>query len=123
MKRRLIPYDPKLKELARELRNNSTITEVRLWQHLRDGGMLGYDFHRQKPLGHYIVDFFCQELMLAIEIDGKSHDFKQEYDARRQREIEAFGVSFLRFADADVRFRMPWVLEAICLWIVEWEDA
>ena len=62
-----------LKEKARELRNNSTTSEIKLWMYLKNKQMLGYDFHRQKPLDEYIVDFFCNELMLAIEIDGLSH--------------------------------------------------
>ena len=84
--------------------------------------MRGYEFHRQKPLGHYIVDFFCHELMLAIEIDGSSHDTKQEYDARRQREIEAFGITVLRFKDAYVRSNLDDVVQALEAWVREKED-
>ena len=80
MKRKIIPYDPKLKQLARELRNKSTLAEVLLWKHLKGKQIQGYDFHRQKPLDQYIVDFFCSELMLAIEIDGDSHDYKERED-------------------------------------------
>lgn len=121
MKRPRIPYDRALKERARELRNHSTVTEVMLWQRLKKGQMLGYDFHRQKPVDRYIVDFFCHELMLAIEIDGSSHATKKEYDARRQRRIESFGITFLRFPDADVRFRIDDVLSVIAAWIKEKE--
>lgn len=69
-RRKIIPYNPKLKLLARQLRNNSTPTEIRLWQHLKGKQMMGYDFHRQKPLDNYVADFFCNELMLALEIVG-----------------------------------------------------
>ncbi|MBU2542935.1 DUF559 domain-containing protein [Patescibacteria group bacterium] len=58
--RKIFPYDPKLKELARELRNDSTIAEILLWKYLRGGQLKGYDFHRQKPLYHFIVDFFSR---------------------------------------------------------------
>ena len=68
MRRKIIPYNPALKEKARELRNNSTKTEIMLWMYLKGKQMKGYDFHRQKPLDEYIVDFFCNELLLAIEI-------------------------------------------------------
>ena len=78
MKRKIIPYDPKLKELARQLRNNSTYTEIMLWNCLKNKQMKGYDFHRQKPLYNSIVDFFCNELMLAIEVDGESHYGNEE---------------------------------------------
>jgi len=68
-----LQYNPKLKEFARRLRNNSTYAEIRLWQKLNKKQLKGYDFHRQKPIDNFIVDFFCHELMLAIEIDGVSH--------------------------------------------------
>jgi very-short-patch-repair endonuclease len=71
--RKIIPYNPKLKMLARQLRNNSTKAEVKLWMELRGDKMLGYDFHRQKPIDNYILDFFCYELMLGIETDGFTH--------------------------------------------------
>ena len=101
--RKIIPYNPKLKQLARNLRNNSTLSEVLLWQHLKGKKMKGYDFHRQKPVGNYIVDFFCNKLMLAIEIDGMSHDEKINEDEERQKRIESFGISFLRFNDLDIK--------------------
>ena len=101
--RKIIPYNPKLKQLARNLRNNSTLSEVLLWQHLKGKKMKGYDFHRQKHVGNYIVDFFCNKLMLAIEIDGMSHDEKINEDEERQKRIESFGISFLRFNDLDIK--------------------
>ncbi len=81
--------------------------------------MHGYKFHRQKPIGNYIVDFFCSELMLAIEIDGNSHDEKYEKDVLRQKEIERFGVNFLRFSDHEVKTNMKGVLSGIKNWIKE----
>ena len=57
-RRQIIPYNPKLKEIARQLRNNSTLSEVLLWLELKGKKMRGYDFHRQKPIDNYIVDFF-----------------------------------------------------------------
>ena len=67
------PYNPRLKNLARELRQNMTLGEVLLWQKIR-GRQLDYQFHRQIPIGEYIVDFYCHELFLAIEVDGSTHD-------------------------------------------------
>jgi very-short-patch-repair endonuclease len=76
MKRKnILPYNPILKDLARELRNKSTLSEVLLWQHLKGKQMLGYDFDRQKPINNFIIDFFCSELMLAIEIAGETHNY------------------------------------------------
>ena len=71
MSRKIIPYKPTLKEIARGLRSNSTLGEVLLWKKLRNKQMLGYDFHRQKSLDQFIVDFFCHELNLAIGLTAR----------------------------------------------------
>ena len=119
--RKIYHYNPKLKERARQLRNNSTLSEVLLWNELKNGKMKGKDFHRQKPIMNYIVDFFCPELALAIEIDGNSHDSENAYekDRERQREIEGLGIQFLRFNDLDVKRNMIGVLSVIEQWIEE----
>jgi very-short-patch-repair endonuclease len=75
MKKKIIlKYKPELVARARELRNNATYSERFLWRYLKRKQIKGYDFDRQKPIDNYIVDFFCNELMLAIEIDGESHN-------------------------------------------------
>lgn len=79
--------------------------------------MCGYDFHRQKPLDNYIVDFFCNELLLAIEIDGLSHIGKEKYDEKRQQRLESLGIKFLRFEDEDVFYNIGKVLDDIEKWI------
>ena len=122
MKRKIIPYNSELKIKARELRNNSTKSEIKLWKYLKGKQMLGYDFHRQKPLDNYIVDFFCCELNLAIEIDGDSHNEKQEYDIKRQKQLETLGVNFLRFYDMDVKRNIKGVLITIEDWIIQKKD-
>src|SRR5690349_20864113 len=103
--RRIYPYKKNLKETARHLRNNPTPTEFLLWQRLKGNQVRGYDFHRQKPILNYVVDFFCHELELVIELDGSSHDVfdTPEYDAIRQREIEELGVQFLRFRNEEIK--------------------
>jgi very-short-patch-repair endonuclease len=119
MKRKIIPYNPKLKEVARTLRNNSTLGEILLWKQLRNKQMLGFDFHRQKPLDQFVVDFYCNELSLAIEIDGSSHTTEEaiEKDKARQERLESFGVIFLRFTETEVRNSMRAVLTVIEDWI------
>ena len=97
MQRKIIPYSPKLKARAKEIRHHMTLAEVLLWKRLKNRQVLGCDFDRQRPIGNYIVDFYCKELMLAIEVDGRSHDFKELQDQRRQKEIEAYGIRVLRF--------------------------
>lgn len=116
-----IPYNPKLKNVAKKLRKNMTLAEVLLWNHLKGKQICEYDFHGQKPIENYIVDFFCSELMLAIEIDGNSHDDKYEKDILRQKEIEKFGVNFLRFSDREVKANVESVLRGIENWIKEYE--
>ncbi|MBC8526215.1 MAG: DUF559 domain-containing protein [Candidatus Cloacimonetes bacterium] len=69
-------YNPKLKELARKPHKNMTLSEVLLWNQLKQKKMKCYDFHRQKPISNYIVDFFCPRLKLIIEIDGETHIYK-----------------------------------------------
>ena len=83
--------------------------------------MRGFDFHRQKPLDNYIVDFFCNELMLAIEIVGVIHKEKYKADYERQKKVESLGVRFLRFTDLEVKKDMNQVLKVIECWIDEYE--
>lgn len=118
-KKTIYPYNPKLKERARYLRNNSTLSEVLLWKQLRNKQMLGYDFDRQKPIDNYIIDFFCNELKLAIEIDGDSHLDKVEEDKNRKQKIEKYGIRFLRFSDLEVKKNIHNVLYTIKDWIEE----
>ncbi len=112
MRNKIIPYNPNLKEYARYLRNNSTLSEVLLWQKIKRKAF-DVEFHRQVPMLDYIVDFYCHELMLAIEIDGDSHDFKYDYDANRQGRLEEYGVTFIRFSDGEVKREMFSVLLAL----------
>ncbi len=80
--------------------------------------MLGYDFHRQKPIGNYIVDFLCYKLRLVIEIDGRSHnESKFEYDKKRLKELESFNLKVLIFADLEVKTNLEGVLTTIELFI------
>ena len=74
MKRNVIPYNEHLKTLAKKLREKMTFSEVKLWNEIKNKKLLGYDFDRQRPVGNYIVDFFCKDLQLAIEIDGITHE-------------------------------------------------
>lgn len=86
MPNKIPPYNPKLKELARQLRKNMTLGEVILWQEIRNR-KLGVQFHRQVPIKEYIVDFYCHELLLVIEIDGSTRDHPEVAvnDLQRQK--------------------------------------
>jgi len=95
-----------------------TLSEVLLWQELKQS-QLGYKFNRQTPIDNFIVDFYCKDLMLAIEIDGDSHnhDDQPEKDRIRQERLESLRVRFLRFDDLDVKENMNWVMNEIVEWI------
>ncbi len=110
----IISYNPKLKEHARNLRKNATVAERLLWREIR-GKRLGVEFHRQVPIDQFIVDFYCHELMLVIEVDGITHDSEEALrkDAQRQAKLERFGISFLRFYDHDVREHLMEVVSVI----------
>ncbi|TMU55003.1 endonuclease domain-containing protein [Flagellimonas algicola] len=114
-RRKIIPYNPKLKELARQLRNSSTKAEIILWQKLKSKQLYGYDFHRQKPIDNYILDFFCHELMLGIEVDGYSHQLVEVFKKDKVKEsvMLKLGISLLRFSDEQVLKDMDNVLRAI----------
>ena len=119
MKRQIIPYKPYLTALARHLRNNATKSEIYLWQRLKNKQMMGYDFHRQKPLGDFICDFFCYDLLLAIEVDGLSHSFQEaeEKDKKKDLFLDSVGVTILRFSTNQVFNDMPNVILALTNWI------
>jgi very-short-patch-repair endonuclease len=112
--RKIIPYNPKLVDVAKKLRKNMTLGEIALWREIKNK-KLGVRFSRQIPIDQFIVDFYCKELQLAIEVDGAIH-FKeghQEKDAKRQLRLESIGVSVIRFSDLDVKNNLGWVLTEI----------
>ena len=117
---KIIPYDPKLKMLARVLRKNGTLSEILLWKRIRSKQIRGYEFHRQVPIDKFIVDFYCHELMLAIEVDGSSHFYKVEEDRERQNKL---GVHFLRFTEMEIRKNIEDVLRVIETWIEAFEKS
>ncbi len=122
-RRIIIPYSPHLKEYARQLRNHPTQSEKFFWKMLKGKEIHGYDFHRQKPLDNYIADFFCFELMLAIELDGYTHLFEevQQKDHRKQERLSELGVTVLRFTDDAVFNDTDHVFRVIENYISEWE--
>jgi len=119
MKKAFIEYNRNHKDFSRELRNNSTLGEILLWHQLKAGRMLGYKFNRQKPLGDYIVDFYCKKLNLVIEVDGYSHQFKTEKDLKRDKDLNKMGLSVLRFTEQECRKKMLNVVRTIEGWIEE----
>jgi len=117
MPNEIIIYNPKLKQLAKKLRKESTLAEVLLWKKLNRKQIKGYDFHRQKPISNYIVDFYCPKLLLVIEIDGISHSEKEKYDQKRIAKLESLGIHVLVFNDLYVKRNIDGVLMEIHDWI------
>ena len=79
--------------------------------------MRGFQFNRQKPLGRFIADFYCKPLKLVVEVDGSSHEGREEYDRDRDFELRKLELTVLRFSDLDVRKNIRGVLKAIEMWI------
>lgn len=105
-------YDPSLTAFARANRKVPTPAENLLWQKVLRGKRFGgYKFLRQKPIGPYVVDFYCAELQLLIEIDGDSHAEQQKYDAARTLFLEQQSLRVLRYANRDVLNNLPGVCE------------
>lgn len=101
--------------LRRKLRQQPTRAEVFLWFCLRNKKLLGYKFRRQHSVGRYVLDFFCAELMLGIEVDGITHldPAKQEQDKIRQQWIGGQGVRMVRFTDNEILADPDVVLEKL----------
>ena len=114
-----LPYNKKLKALLPDKRKAGLLCEVLFWKQVHRGRFHQIDFDRQKIIGNYIVDFYVKSLGLAIEIDGWSHDFKQEYDIRRQRDLESYGVTVFRISNHDIKKNMEIVLRDLENFIME----
>lgn len=117
-----IYYNNNLKDKARKLRQSGNLAEALLWRELRGRRILNYQFSRQKPIGNYIVDFYCSKLKLVIEIDGMSHDWKLDYDTLRTQYIENLGIKILRFKDSEVRKNISNIVSIIESWVMNNEQ-
>ena len=106
-----------IKFKAKELRKQMTDHEKILWSHIRRRQLNGKHFRRQHPFGIYIVDFYCHEAQLAIEIDGLIHLKRRKYDRERTEFLELSGLSVIRFTNKDIECRIEWVLSKIKLFL------
>ncbi len=98
---------------AQELRKDLTASEKILWDVLRGGKFHGAKFRRQHPIGKYILDFYCAQSRLAIELDGSVHHGREKEDTWREKIIGTHGIRFLRFSNDDVELNLPFVLKRI----------
>ena len=109
-------YNKSLQPVANRLRQEMTKSEACLWKHaLKAKQMKGYTFSRQRPIGNYVADFVCKELMIAIELDGLSHLFEevQEKDREKEEFLKSLGFKVLRFSDEEVLRDMKNVIRVI----------
>jgi len=88
----------------RKLRQNPTEAEKLIWRFLRKRQLLGHKFKRQYSIDHFVIDFYCPELKLAVEVDGATHNEsgRKEYDIRREKYLEKFGLNFVRIKDEEL---------------------
>lgn len=108
-----LPYNKNLVQRAKELRKNMTLAEKKLWyDYLRD---FKYRVHRQRPIDNFIVDFYCPQLKLVIEIDGDSHYIEnaQEYDRQRTEILQGYGLKVIRFNNHEVLDNLAGVVTII----------
>ena len=105
-----LPYNPNLRERAKELRKSGYLCEVVLWKELNNKKYRQYDFDRQKIIGNYIVDFYCGNCNVVIEIDGKSHENKVEYDNARNAYLKGLGLTVIHTSAQDILHRLEIVM-------------
>jgi very-short-patch-repair endonuclease len=105
----------KLLARGRELRKDSTFPERRLWSCLRGRWLCGLKFRKQHSVGPFIVDFYCHDQRLVIELDGASHDGRGQYDVEREDYLKAQGLRVIRFSNDDVLRDIEPVLRAILI--------
>jgi len=111
----VLSYNKSLKQFSRILRKNMTDAERLLWSRIRRKQLKGLQFYRQKTIGNYIVDFYCPELKLVIEVDGGQHYSAKgkDKDCIRDDYMKKSGIIVLRFSDRDVLKRIDAVIEKI----------
>ncbi len=106
---------PEIHRRAKELRKSMTSAEKVLWHFLKNKSVEGFKFRRQHPINKYIVDFYCHQIKLVIEVDGSFHDEieQKEYDAGRTLALQEFGLKVIRFSNEEILYRINSVITHI----------
>lgn len=114
-----LPYNPKLIPLTKEKRKMGILSEVLFWKQVRNGNFHHIDFDRQRIIGNYIVDFYVKTLGVVVEIDGVSHDTKQEYDLKRTDFLENLGLKVFKISDWDMKRNLNLTMKSLELFIID----
>jgi len=114
-----LPYNTKLKSRARALRKAGVLSEVIFWLQVHKGIFWKIDFDRQRIIGNYIVDFYVKTLGLVIEIDGSSHDNKEEFDQKREDYLISLGLKVYRISDLRVKHDLNNVMMELEKYIIK----
>lgn len=114
-----LPHNINLKERARGLRKAGVFSEVIFWKYVNRKQFHKIDFDRQRIIGNYIVDFYVKALGLIIEIDGSSHNDREEYDSRREDFLKSLGLVIFRISDLRVKNDLDNVLKELEVFIIE----
>ncbi len=114
-----LPKNKDLQPRARSLRKAGVLSEVIFWKQVHKNKFYKIDFDRQRIIGNYIVDFYVKSLGLVIEIDGTSHNGKEEYDARREAYLKNLGLKVYRISDLRVKHDLNNVMKELEEYIVE----
>lgn len=102
-----------VQQAAAEMRCEMTLAESHLWERIRGRRLGGLRFRAQHPVGQFILDFYCPDCKLVIEVDGSSHDREAEQDAARTAQLASYGYWVLRFTNMEVMTQTADVLERI----------
>ena len=110
---------PELLRIAGNLRHSMTQAERMLWEHLRNRKLLGFKFRRQHPFNEIILDFYCHDARLSIELDGNIHNdnYQKERDKERTMILNRFGIKELRFSNQEIENQIEKVLEKITAYL------
>ncbi len=115
----LLPYNKALSDRARALRKAGVLSEVVFWRQVRNSTFWSLDFDRQRIIGSFIVDFYVKSLGLIIEIDGSSHNDKEEYDTMREASFVDLGLKVYRISDFRVKHDLDNVMKELESYIIK----
>jgi very-short-patch-repair endonuclease len=115
----LLPYNKALSSRAKALRKAGVLSEVIFWRQVRNNTFWSVDFDRQRIIGSFIVDFYVKSLGLIVEIDGSSHDGKEEYDTMREEFLINLGLNVYRISDFRVKHDLDNVMKELENYIIQ----